>query len=156
MGKSSQLTHQRTDHQSFVQISSPPRQNAYSERAHVFRSSSLRRGRVQQVGNFHRDRQPNPFFKSSRPRRHLSIDLSGWAPFACTGLCGAKRLPEPTGISDDTYLKLMGLAQIERWSPSGEIALTVAASARTWLGQLSPSILRLTCYCSDRIGQHRN
>ncbi len=65
--KGPQIAHERTDHQSFIQISSPLGQDSYSERADVFRSRPLCSGRVLEVGNLHRDSQPSPFLKSSRP-----------------------------------------------------------------------------------------
>jgi hypothetical protein len=63
--KSSQITHERTDHQSFIQMPSPLGQDSYSERAYVLRGRSLSRGRVLRAGYFYRNSQPNPFFKPS-------------------------------------------------------------------------------------------
>jgi hypothetical protein len=97
--KDSQIAQERADHQSFIQISSLFGQNSYSQRADVLRGRPFRRRRVLKTGNLYRDRQPDPFLKSSKPRRHLCNDLPSWIPLACTGLGGAKKLQEPKRIS---------------------------------------------------------
>jgi len=70
-GECSEITHERTNHKSLVQLSSSLGQNAHSQRADVFCSRPFGRSRVQDAGNLQRNRQRNPLLKSSRPRRHF-------------------------------------------------------------------------------------
>src|SRR5258708_18683877 len=51
----SQIAHKRVDDQPFIRISSPLRQNSYSDRAHVFRSRPLNLVRTPRVGYLHWD-----------------------------------------------------------------------------------------------------
>jgi len=64
-GEGSQITRKRADHQSFIQLPGPLRQNTHSQRAHIFGRRPLSRGRILDAGNLNWDRQRNPFLKSS-------------------------------------------------------------------------------------------
>jgi len=60
-----QIANKRADHQSFIQLPGPLRQNTHSQRAHIFGRRPLCSGRILEAGNLNWDSQPNPFLKSS-------------------------------------------------------------------------------------------
>jgi len=60
-----QIANKRADHQSFIQLPGPFRQNTHSQRANIFGRRPLGSGRIQKAGNLNWDSQPNPFLKSS-------------------------------------------------------------------------------------------
>jgi len=60
-----QIAHKRADHQSFILLPGPLRQNTHSQRANIFGRRPLGSGRIQKAGNLNWDSQPNPFLKSS-------------------------------------------------------------------------------------------
>ena len=71
----SQISDQRVNHQSFVQLPGSLGKDAHTQRADIFRSCSFYCARILKAGYFDRNGQPNPFFDASRPRRHLWNNL---------------------------------------------------------------------------------
>jgi len=63
--ESAQIAHKRANHQSFIQLPGPLRQNTHSQRANIFGRRPLGSGRIQEADNLNWDSQPNPFLKSS-------------------------------------------------------------------------------------------
>jgi hypothetical protein len=92
--QASEITHLRADHQSLIQISRALGHYTYSQRAHVLRRGAFSGRRVQDAGNLHRDRQPNPLLKSSRARRHSSNNLPNRVQLSGAGLDSTEKFPK--------------------------------------------------------------
>jgi len=52
-----QIAHKRADHQSFILLPGPLRQNTHSQRANIFGRRPLGSGRIQEAGNLNWDSQ---------------------------------------------------------------------------------------------------
>jgi len=64
-GEGAQIANKRADHQSFIQLPGPLRQNTHSQRANIFGRRLLGSGRIQEAGNLNWHSHPNSFLKSS-------------------------------------------------------------------------------------------
>ena len=85
-----QLSVRRVDQQPLIPLPGVPHQHAYSQRADVLCRRPFRCRRLLQVGDPYGDGQPSPFFKSSRPHRHLVTHLPSCHRHHCAGLDGAE------------------------------------------------------------------